>query len=66
MVYEWASDEAPHRHLIGDGCGQVHEVVLGFVDRLCEEGDRLHGFAADVRHPAVRGRCTDFRSPEES
>jgi len=48
---------APHAHLICRGCGETREVSreeLGdFVAHMLDE----HGFAVDVGHLAVFGRC---------
>jgi Fur family transcriptional regulator, ferric uptake regulator len=55
-TYHVADDEG-HVHLVCRSCGKVAEVspdvVSATVDRLAEE----HGFAADVHHFAVFGRC---------
>lgn len=52
-----AATDADHVHLVCRLCGGVQEVaptvVAGVVERLAAE----HGFAADVEHLAVFGRC---------
>ncbi|GLW96425.1 Fur family transcriptional regulator [Microtetraspora sp. NBRC 16547] len=59
-TYHLAS-EADHVHLVCRGCDQVTEVrpelVQGLVGALEEE----LGFATDVRHLTVFGRCRDCR-----
>ena len=61
-TFEWATDETPHHHLLCDGCGHVEEVVLKAVGGLREEVERTHGFAADIRHLAIRGQCARCRA----
>ena len=55
------ADDAEHVHLVCRECGGIAEVspdvVAATVDRLAAE----HGFAADVHHFAVFGRCAACR-----
>jgi Fur family ferric uptake transcriptional regulator len=52
-----STDDADHVHLVCRDCGSVTEtvpaVVADVVDRLAAD----EGFAADVRHLAIFGRC---------
>jgi len=57
-MYEWAATEAPHHHLLCDGCGGTREVALHALEALTAEVLRDHGFAIDLRHMAIRGLCT--------
>lgn len=56
------ADDAEHVHLVCRACGAVAEVspdvVAATVDRLAAD----HGFAADVHHFAVFGRCAGCRA----
>lgn len=52
-----AVDDVPHIHLVCRGCGAVDSVpaviALGFLEAL----EREHGFATDVSHLSLHGRC---------
>lgn len=56
-AYEWAATDAPHHHLLCDGCGHAAEVALPSLGALAREVQREHGFAVDLRHMAIRGHC---------
>lgn len=64
--YEWAGDAQPHHHLVCDDCGHVDEVALDSVPALEHEVDHRHGFAAEIRHLAIRGQCADCRDDRPS
>lgn len=57
MTYEWTAPNAPHHHLLCDGCGHTKEVALPSLGALTAEAQREHGFAVDLRHLAIRGHC---------
>jgi len=59
-TYEWAA-EAHHHHLLCDDCGHTAEVELRALDALSREVQQEHGFAADMRHLAIHGRCAGCR-----
>ena len=63
-TYEWAAGDAPHHHLLCDGCGRTEAVALPSLAVLRAEVERDHGFAIDLRHMAIRGRCARCRSGE--
>lgn len=54
-----AAEEADHLHLVCRSCGRVTEVspelLTGVVERLAAD----EGFAVDVEHVAVFGRCRE-------
>jgi Fur family ferric uptake transcriptional regulator len=60
-TYEWAGESEPHHHLVCDACGRVTEVGLASVEALEAEVERKHGFAAEIRHLAIRGQCAGCR-----
>ena len=64
-TYEWAA-EAHHHHLLCDDCGHTAEVELLALDALSREVEQSHGFAADMRHLAIHGRCAGCREEEPS
>jgi Fur family transcriptional regulator, ferric uptake regulator len=61
MTYEWSGEADPHHHLLCDECGHVKEVPLRSVGDLEAEVEREHGFAAEIRHLAIRGQCAGCR-----
>ena len=63
-TYEWTAEA--HHHLLCDGCGHTQEVALRALDALAREVRRDHGFAADMRHLAIHGRCAGCRDAETS
>ena len=61
LTYEWVSD-GRHHHLICESCGNVAELDHAYLARL---GDALLadlGFAADLHHFAIFGRCRACRA----
>ncbi|MDA0301940.1 MAG: Fur family transcriptional regulator [Chloroflexi bacterium] len=59
MTHEWSASEAPHHHLLCEGCGHTQEVELKSISTLSDEVQQEHGFAIDLRHMAIRGQCAD-------
>ncbi|WP_433352882.1 Fur family transcriptional regulator [Microtetraspora malaysiensis] len=59
-TYHLAS-EADHVHLVCRGCGEVTEVRPEMVQGLVGTLENELGFATDVRHLTVFGRCRDCR-----
>ncbi|WP_067174570.1 Fur family transcriptional regulator [Microtetraspora niveoalba] len=59
-TYHLAS-EADHVHLVCRGCGEVTEVRPELVEGLVRRLEDELGFATDVRHLTVFGRCRDCR-----
>jgi Fur family ferric uptake transcriptional regulator len=55
------AEHATHVHVVCRGCGWVGEVPLSAADELVARIDEAHGFAADVAHAAVHGRCRRCR-----
>jgi Fur family transcriptional regulator, ferric uptake regulator len=51
-----------HLHLVCRDCDGVIEAELSATDGLVEALLAEHGFATDVRHLAVFGRCADCRA----
>ena len=62
-TYEWTAEA--HHHLLCDGCGHTQEVALHALDALAREVRRDHGFAADMRHLAIHGRCAGCQGTEQ-
>ena len=56
-TYEWVASDAPHHHLLCDGCSHTKEVALDSISAISDEVQRDHGFAIDLRHMAIRGHC---------
>ncbi|GAA1280225.1 MULTISPECIES: Fur family transcriptional regulator [Planotetraspora] len=59
-TYHLAS-EADHVHLVCRSCSKVTEVAPELVNGLVDVLDDRLGFATDVRHLTVFGRCGDCR-----
>jgi Fur family transcriptional regulator, ferric uptake regulator len=55
---QWHLTARAHQHLVCDVCGRVQEVADPAFARLASALVRAHGFEADLRHLAVRGRCS--------
>ncbi len=53
--------EADHVHLVCRGCGEVIEVRPELAEGLVSGLDAELGFAADVHHLTVFGRCRECR-----
>ncbi len=51
-----------HLHLVCDGCGAVAEAPARAAGDLAADVLRRTGFAADVTHLALRGRCAACRT----
>jgi len=66
MTYEWAGTDAPHHHLLCDGCGHTKEVEVSALRALTAEVQREHGFAVDLRHMAIRGQCASCQHESEA
>lgn len=63
--FEWAGDgDSAHHHLVCDACGAVSQVELSAVAAVEREAAREHGFVAQVRHLALRGRCGECLEAE--
>ncbi|MCL6551343.1 MAG: transcriptional repressor [Acidothermus cellulolyticus] len=56
------AEDAGHVHLVCSSCGAVTEVGSEVVQSLIQRLDDEHGFAADVHHFAIFGRCSTCRS----
>jgi Fur family ferric uptake transcriptional regulator len=56
---QWHLTERAHQHLVCDRCGRVQEVSDPAFARLASSLIKTHGFAPDLRHVALRGRCAD-------
>jgi Fur family ferric uptake transcriptional regulator len=59
-TYHLAS-AADHVHLVCRSCGEVTEVAPELVEGLVSSLENTVGFATDVRHLTVFGRCRDCR-----
>ena len=64
-TYEWATADAPHHHLLCEGCGRAEEVALASLGALADEARSDHGFAVDLRHMAIRGLCARCQRTSE-
>ena len=51
-----------HLHLVCEQCGAVTETGLAVADPLVRRLDEEHGFATDLQHFAIYGRCQACRS----
>ena len=51
-----------HLPLVCRDCGAVTESPATAADELVAELEQRHGFAADVTHMAIHGRCTQCRN----
>src|SRR6266540_7101273 len=56
LAYEWAREQ-PHHHLICTSCGAISQLDHAYLERLGAELQRDLGFAADLDHFAIFGRC---------
>lgn len=56
------ADHARHIHLVCRSCGAVAETPVAVADSLVGRLDDEHGFAADVTHMAIHGRCAACRT----
>ncbi|GAA2995834.1 MULTISPECIES: Fur family transcriptional regulator [Streptosporangium] len=53
--------EADHVHLVCRGCGEISEVSPDLVKNFVTHLDTELGFATDVHHLTIFGRCRDCR-----
>jgi Fur family ferric uptake transcriptional regulator len=53
----YSEQEHEHVHLVCHGCGTVLEVPTAVMDGLADRLRAEHGFALDVTHVALSGRC---------
>jgi Fur family ferric uptake transcriptional regulator len=61
LSYEWVGGRR-HHHLICSVCGAVNEIDHSYLERLGAELLRDLGFAADLDHFAIFGRCRACRA----
>ncbi len=52
-----ATGEAPHIHLVCRDCAAVQSVPASIAAALVAEIEDATGFAADIGHAAIHGRC---------
>ncbi len=64
-TYSVATDDG-HVHLVCRDCGDVDEVPPSVVEPVVAALATTHGFAVDVGHFAVFGRCRDCVSAEQA
>ena len=62
LTYEWVRAR-PHHHLVCSSCDAVTELDHTYLERLGADLLRDHGFAADLDHFAIFGRCAACRTP---
>lgn len=62
-MYEWAPAE-PHHHLVCTACGSVQVLEHATLATLARAIDERHGFAANLDHFAIFGRCHACRDDE--
>ena len=55
---QWHLTGHAHQHLVCDVCGRVQEVSDPAFARLASALMKAHGFQPDLRHVALRGRCS--------
>ena len=60
LTYEWVR-EHPHHHMICSTCNRVTDLNHGYLERLGEDLLTHFGFAADLDHFAIFGRCRECR-----
>lgn len=58
------ADRADHVHLVCRGCGSVIQVTPAVTEELVTTLRSDYGFAADVQHLTVFGRCQQCRAAE--
>lgn len=56
------ADHGPHLHLVCKVCGTVDQAPVSDAGSLIGNLRRRTGFAADVSHLAINGRCATCRS----
>ena len=52
----------PHLHTVCRDCGAVAELPLSVASGLAATMEREHGFAVDLAHMAIFGRCANCRA----
>ncbi len=50
-------DEEPHVHLVCTRCGSIHQQPIEVAQSLAQQLQASSGFAVDMTHLAVHGRC---------
>lgn len=60
------AESSEHLHLVCRGCGTVVEADVELAGPLVSEALRRHGFATDVAHFAVHGRCAACRAADDA
>lgn len=60
-MYEWAAEQ-PHHHLVCTGCGSIQVLEHGALSALQRALDEQYGFAANLDHFAIFGRCRSCRA----
>lgn len=63
LTYEWVGDRR-HHHLICESCGSVADLDHAYLERLGQEIQHDVGFAADLHHFAIFGRCAHCQPSE--
>ena len=53
------ADKGRHHHLVCEGCGVIIDLDDALLDPLKEELRRRYGFAAELKHLAILGRCAE-------
>jgi len=59
------ADKGRHHHLVCEGCGAIIDLDDALLDPLKEELRRRYGFAAELKHLAILGRCEKCSSSPE-
>ena len=53
------AEKGHHHHLVCEGCGTIIDLDDALLDPLKDELRRRYGFAAELKHLAILGRCAD-------
>lgn len=53
------AEKGHHHHLVCEGCGAIIDLDDALLDPLKDELRRRYGFAAELSHLAILGRCAD-------
>ncbi len=59
-------EDVPHLHLVCTECGRVDQQPIAVAMGLADQLQQAAGFAMDVTHLAVHGRCADCLAREAS
>lgn len=59
------AEKGHHHHLICHGCGKTMDLDDSALHSVRDVLLREHGFAADLRHLAISGRCSQCRPKRE-